>query len=311
MKSKQVGYLLMALIALGVIGIVVRLISAGGNELVLEGILPISPDVIDRVTITSPTSQAKLDRVPGPSGVWEIDGNLVFVPKLEALWTATVDIDGAQLVAENPANHERMGVGDDQGTYVVFWFAGSIQEEFIIGDWSPDVRLCYLRRPARDQVYGIPCPVTNIFDPNSDGWRDPIVVSIPRNAVDMLEFSYPGEEFVLRRVARGWTIDSGSGEEAANIFAVNAVLSNIEVLVSREFAGSDETQGLDFAGPDSISIRITPNPESNFPVTSVRLLPRDNTSFYARTPVQSTIFIVDAVVTVNLLLTSRDFSTRN
>jgi len=310
-KSRQVGYVLMALIALGVIGIVLRLISAGGNELVLEGILPISPDVIDRVTITSPTSQAKLDRVPGPSGVWEIDGNLAFVPKLDALWTATEDIDGAQLVAENPANHERMGVGDDQGTYVVFWFGGSIQEEFIIGDWSPDVRLCYLRKPARDQVYGIPCPLANIFDPNADGWRDPIVVSIPRDVIDMVEFSYPDEEFALRRVARGWTIDSGSGEEAANIFAVNAVLSNIEVLVSREFAGQEEVQGLDFAGRDSASVRITPNSESGFPVTRVRFLPRDNTSFYARTPVQSTVFIVDAGVTANLLLTATDFSTSN
>jgi hypothetical protein len=204
-----------------------------------------------------------------------------------------------------------MGVGDDQGTYVVFWFGGSIQEEFIIGDWSPDVRLCYLRKPARDQVYGIPCPLANIFDPNADGWRDPIVVSIPRDVIDMVEFSYPDEEFALRRVARGWTIDSGSGEEAANIFAVNAVLSNIEVLVSREFAGQEEVQGLDFAGRDSASVRITPNSESGFPVTRVRFLPRDNTSFYARTPVQSTVFIVDAGVTANLLLTATDFSTSN
>lgn len=298
----------MALIALGLIGLVVRLVSAGSNELVLEGILPISPGVIDGVTITSQTSQASLKKIGND---WEIDGNAAFVPKLDALWTATVDIDGAQLVAQNPANHERIGVADGQGTSVVFSLGTFTQEEFIVGEWSQNVRLCYLRRPARDEVYAIPCPVTNIFDADPDGWRDPIVVSIPREAVEMIEFSYPGEEFVLRRVARGWTIDGGAGEEPADIFAVNAVLASIEVMVARSFAGPDETQGLDFAGPAGVSIRITSSPDSNIPVTRVRLLPRDDASLYARTPAQSTIFILDSASMGTLLLSYADFTSRN
>ena len=308
MKSKQVGYVLVALIVIGLAGLVIRLVSAGSNELVLEGILPIAPEVIDRVTITSDTSEAELEKV---AGVWLIGRDPAFMPKLEALWTATFDIDGAQLIAENPANHSRIGVGDEQGIYVAFWLGGFKQEEFIVGKWSQDVRLCYLRRPQRDQVYGIPCPLTNIFDPDPKGWLNPIVVSIPRNEVEMIEFSYPGEEFVLRRVGRNWTIDSGAGEEPAGIFAVNAVLSNMEVLVARDFADSDERQGLDFAGPDGASVRITPVADSNFPTTRVRFLPRDETSFYAKTPDQATVFVIDNAVIGSLLLSAGDFTGQN
>ncbi|MDA0768930.1 MAG: DUF4340 domain-containing protein [Chloroflexi bacterium] len=308
MKSKQLGYVLTALIVIGLVGLVVRLLSVGSNNLVLEGILPISPEVINRVTITSPVNEAELEKV---GQTWLVGRDPAFVPKLEALWTATVDIDGAQLIAENPVNHARMGVGDDQGTYVAFWLGDFKQEEFIVGKWSQDVRLCYLRKPDRDQVYGIPCPLTNIFDPDPDGWRDPIIVSIPRDAVAMIEFSYPNEEFVLKRVDRGWTIDSGSGEEPADIFAVNAVLSNIEVLVARAFAAPEDTQGMDFAGANGISVRITPLLESNYPTTRVRFLPRDETSFFVRTPDRSAVYVVDTGVTGTLLLNSSDFRSQN
>ena len=57
MGSKQVGYVLIALIAIGVAGLVLRLIAAGSSELTLEGILPVSPDVIDQVTITRSNGQ--------------------------------------------------------------------------------------------------------------------------------------------------------------------------------------------------------------------------------------------------------------
>ena len=54
MKSKQIGYVFIAVIIIGVAGLALRLISAGSSELTLEGILPVSPDVIDAVTMTRP-----------------------------------------------------------------------------------------------------------------------------------------------------------------------------------------------------------------------------------------------------------------
>ncbi len=309
MESKQVGYVLIALIAIGVAGIVLRLIAAGSSELTLEGILPVSPDVIDRVTIAAPTGvEARLEKI---NDIWQIEREDAFVPKLNQLWTAAQDIDGAQLVAMNPSNHARMGVREGQGINVAFWRDEFKQEEFIVGNWSQDVRLCYLRKPARDEVYAIPCPFGNIFDSSADGWRDPVIASIPSDAIASIEFDYPDEDFVLRRVERGWLAESADASEPANVFAVNAVLGTLEAFIAAGFAPPNETEGLDFNGPGGISVRIITTEESGFPTTRVRLLPRDDLSLYAKTPRRPNVFIVDARATASFLLTLDDFTTQN
>ena len=306
MGSKQVGYVLIALIAIGVAGLVLRLIAAGSSELTLEGILPVSPDVIDRVTITAPVgSEARLEKI---NDIWQIEREDAFVPKLNQLWTASTDIDGAQLVARNPANHARMGVQEGQGINVAFWLGEFKQEEFIVGKWTQDVRLCYLRKPARDEVYAIPCPFGNIFDSNADGWRNPVIASIPRDAIESIEFEYPEQDFVLRRAERGWVAETADISEPANVFAVNAVLGTLEGLVAGGFAPESETEGLDFIGPGGISIRIITIEESGFPTTRVRLLPRDEISLYATTPRRPNIFLVDAPTAGRLLLSFEDFT---
>lgn len=299
MKSKQIGYVFIAVIVIGMAGLALRLISAGSSELTLEGILPVSPDVIDAVTIDSPSGQqSKLEKV---NGVWLIGREEAFAPKLTQLWAATLDIDGAQLIAQNPANHARMGVEEGQGVNVAFWLGEFKQEEFIVGDWTQRVRLCYLRKPARNEVYAVPCPYGNIFDADSDGWRNPVVARIPRAAVQSVEFAYPDEEFLIRREAQHWVVEEDDAVEPADVFAVNAVLGTLEALIASGFAPESETQSLDFTGPEGISIRVITQEDSGFPTTRVRLLPRDDVSFYARTPLQPTIFIVDARIAAGLL----------
>ena len=309
MKSKQIGYVFIAVIAIGAAGLLLRLISAGGGELTLQGILPVSPDVIDAVTIAAPAGgESKLEKV---NDVWNIGREPAFAPKLGQLWTAVGDIDGAQLIARNPANHARMGVQEGQGINVAFWLGEFKQEEFIVGNWSQQVRLCYLRKPARDEVYAVPCPFGNIFDPNADGWRDPVVASIPRDAIAAIEFAYPDEEFALRRVeGGGWLVEGGELPEPqpADVFAVNGMLGALEALIASGFAPPEEAEGLDFTGPEGISIRIITLEDSGFPTTRVRLLPRDDISFYARTPVQPTIYVVDGRVVGPLLRGMGEFA---
>ena len=306
MGSKQVGYVLIALIAIGVAGIVLRLIAAGSSELTLEGILPVSPDVIDQVTITAPAgNEARLEKI---NEIWQIDREEAFLPKLNQLWTAASDIDGAQLVARNPVNHARMGVQEGQGINVSFWLGEFKQEEFIVGRWTQEVRLCYLRKPARDEVYAIPCPFGNIFDSSADGWRNPVVASIPRDAIAAIEFEYPEEQFALRRVERGWLAESADISEPANVFAMNAVLGTLEGFIASGFAPESETENLDFTTPGSISVRIVTTEDSGFPTTRIRLLPRDDISLYAKTPRRPNVFLMDARAVAGLLLSLDDFT---
>ena len=297
MKSRQVGFVLMALIAVGIAGLIVRVVSSGSNELVLSGLLPLSQDVVDRVTISSGEKEAELIRI---GGTWSVRRTPVFPPKLASLWTAVSDIDGAQLIATNPNNHERMGVADGQGTVVSFYLGPSIQEQFIVGKWTDEVRLCYLRRSGTKEVHGIPCPLANVFDPDSDGWRNPVVAAIPRDEVESLTFTYPDEEFVLTISDGDWVVASDGEERSADLRQVDIVLTTIERLLLASGFADDEARELDFDSPDA-SVRIVTRQGASSPTTRLRFLERDDISYYVNTPAQSTVFILDKRIADGLL----------
>ena len=220
----------MALIAIGVVGLIARVITSGSEELVLSGLLPISQDVAEKVTIRSPGSEEQpVELVKDATDTWRVNNQPAFIPKLNQFWSAVNDMEGnrlnARLIATNPANHERMGVADGQGTLVSFSLrVGSPLETFIIGEWRSG--LCYLRRPGKTEVYGIPCPRPGVFDPDPDGWKNPVVVAIPPQAVESITFSYPEEEFVLKISDGDWVVASGEEETPADFLQLDRVLGS-------------------------------------------------------------------------------------
>ena len=298
--------MLMALIAIGIAGLIVRAVSSGSDELVLSGLLPISQDVVTRVTVRSSDgeSEARLVRI---GDVWTINNQQAFPPKLAQFWSLVSDIDGARLIATNEDNHRRMGVAEDQGTVVSFYLDEFIQEQFIVGEWSSDVRLCYLRRPGKTQVHGIECPTpaTGIFDSTPDGWRDPVVVAIPQQEVESITFTYPDEEFVLRVSDGEWVVATGDEEQPADLRQLESVLSVLEVVVAKGFADEEEAEGLRFDVADA-SVRIVTTEGASVPTTRLRFLNRDDISYYLKTPVKATVFIIDKSLADALLKRKAD-----
>jgi len=63
MKSRQVGFVLMALILIGIIGIGIKLISSDGDEFVMEGLMPITKDVVTRVEISRGPESTQLHKI--------------------------------------------------------------------------------------------------------------------------------------------------------------------------------------------------------------------------------------------------------
>ena len=302
MKSRQVGYVLMALIAIGIAGLIARAVTSGPEELVLSGILPLAEDVIDRVTIESEDGEAELINI---GDAWFIQDHRVFLPRLSQFWSTVEDFDGARLIATKTANHERMGVADGQGTTVSFYVGAGIQERFIIGKWTPDVRLCYLRRAGNDEVYGIPCPFADTFVADTDSWRDPVVVRIPSSEVESVTFTYPDEELVLRQRDDQWVVARGDEEHRADFVAVASILQALELVIARGFAGDEEARGLRFETPDAM-LRIVTKEGSTVPTTRLRLLERGDGSYYLKTPVQPAVFILDPISATTLLKRAED-----
>jgi len=305
-KSRQVGLVLVALIAIGIAGLIVRLVSAEPEEEVLAGLLPITGDIVTRITVYDNATDQGADLVK-IGDKWTVNNLPVFPLMMDQFWSVVAGIDGAQLVAENPATHRRMGIAEDQGTVISFYLEDFLQESFVLGTWSEDSRLCYLQRSGRDEVHAVECPVeaTSIFPTDPDGWRNPVVLSVPRDEVVSVTFTYPNDEFELKVNEEGrWVVADASSEAPANLVQVDTILTILELLFASGFATEDEAEALSFDVSDA-SIRVVTTEESSVPTTRLRFLARDEATVYLSSPAQATTFIMD-VRLVSALLLSRE-----
>ena len=316
MNSRQVGVVLGVLIAIAVAGLVVRVVTSEPQEVVLSGLLPLSQDVVTKVKISTPQDglEATLER-RGEGASWTVQNQPAFQPKLDAFWQAVSDIESsAQLIAMNPNNHERMGVSDDSATVVSFLLGDFEQEKLLIGTWSPQVGLCYVRRSGNDEVYGVPCPspitAMDIFDPRPDGWLDPVILNIPRSEIETLTFEYPGDQFDLTFTGADWVVGDEAGEVPADLARVDSVLRVIELLFAEGFATAEESEGLRFDNPTA-SVRVVTRSGASNPTTRIRVLERDDLSYYVKTPIRSTVFIVNRNLLDLLRLTREELSSED
>ena len=305
MKSRQLGYVLTALIAVGLIGIVFRVIASGGDAIVLEGLVQVGPQASDRILVEGDGFSTEIRRLGAAEDLtWFVDNQQVFEPRMLQFWQATSDLYDAQLVSTNPNNHSRMGVSDGEAIELSYFQGGrSLQEKFIVGTWKPDVRLCYFRRAGQDETYGIPCPSGNIFDPNPDTWKNPVAASIPPNEISEIQYTYLDEQFALRQNEDGeWTAQTPDGEtQPANGFALNGIFGALQLIVATGFAGEEEADELNFAVPDAM-VRILTREDAATPGTRLRFLRRDAQSMYLSTPGTRTVYIVDNRSVAGLLL---------
>ncbi len=301
MKSGQVGYVLIALIALAIAGVIVRLVSAGGGDETLGGLLPIQRDVIDRVTIRSTETEARLVR---RGEAWTVGTHPAFEPKLEQMWDVVDRFEGAQLVSSNPANHERMGVDPRQGVEVIFFLGQAIQERFTIGRWSPDVRQCFLRRGSEDLVYAVNCQFEDLFDPDPDGWRNPVIVSVPPEALDRVTIRFPsqGDDFFeIDATGQFPMLMLPEGPQPANPYAAEALLRALSVLVAEGFASDEEAAGIDFDVPDA-SVLVKPREGSQIPTQRILFVRREDGHYYAKNTARADVFVVAGPVVESFVL---------
>ena len=311
MKSRQVGFVLMALIAVGIAGLVFRVVAAGSDEVILEGLVQVSSQASDRVLVEGNGFTTELQRLgEAEQGSWFVDDQPVFEPWLRQFWQGVDDLYDAQLVSTNSANHDRMGVVQGDAIEVSFFQdRRSLQEKFIVGAWRPAARLCYVRRAGHDETYGIPCPGGNIFDPDPDRWKNPVVTSIPPNEIAEIQYTYRDEQFILRPDEEGeWLVIGAAGaENPSSPAALNGVMGTLQLVIASGFENEEVAETLNFTAPDAM-VRVITREDAPTPSTRLRFLKRDDRSFYLKIPTTSTVYIVDTQRVAPLLLRMSDIA---
>ncbi len=309
MKSRQVGYVLIALIVIGISGLFYRVVFDGTDEFVLEGLLPINEEIIDQVDIATNDGLTS-ELIKGNDSYWEVSNNPIFIPKLSAFWEHLDDVPGAQLVARKSTYHSLLGVDEENSTKVSFYVGPSLQEKLHIGKWTGDVRLCYVRKSGKNEVYSIPCSQDGIFSSDPDSWRNPIIMSIIPNDIASFDFIYPdsNESFsVVRTPENDWMVLNQSGvlEGPANLQIIDYLLQSVEVLPASGFEDDSNAKSLDFDAPDG-SIRINTTDDSNSPTTRLKLIRKDSDSYFIRASGQSTVYLIRGLLGDFLLMEKSD-----
>ena len=319
MKGKQVGYVLVLLIVLGGVGLVLRLLSAESDQPTLAGVRPIASEVVDKVVMRDSQHETIIEKV---GGVWQAGPYPVVVVGLQDMWdTAALFDDEAELISNNPDNHVLMGVSPGNATVVQFWQGDSLYEEFLVGDkvfapvegveklytpWTTIARLCYLRRPDADDVYGVFCEFPNRFRADPKFWAEPSIVQIPSDEVEAITFSYPDDEFDLRVINSVWFVVSDGSREAASLDVTLGLLAELETLVTSDLPSVKEVAELDFTQPD---IRLGIGTKEGATASSVLLLflEKAEGSYYVKDLENSWVYFLDAEDAARVLKTRQDF----
>ena len=111
-----------------------------------------------------------------------------------------------------------------------------------------------------------------------------MILNIPRAEIETLTFEYPGDQFDLKFTGADWVVGDEAGEVPADLALVDSMLRVIELLFAEGFATAEETEGLQFDNPTA-SVRIVTKSGASNPTTRIRVLERDDLSYYVKTPV--------------------------
>lgn len=303
MGGKQVGFVFAALVVLGIAALVFRFISAEPDEILLTGVAPLTEETLDKVVIRNNEFETVIEKIDGD---WQVGPYPVQRRRFEDMWATTVMFDEAELIAQNPENHPLMGVSPENGTLVEFWNGDDLIEEFFVGDqqfapigerlitpWQQFVRLCYLRNPEEDDVYGIFCDYPERFKPDPKFWKHPLITEIPRDEVESISFRYPEEDFSLRIENSVWVVSQGGAEVGqADPEVMLQLLQAVEYLVTSDFPTDDELSRLNFDLAD-ITMFIQVRTGAISRSARLLLLERDEGGYFVKRQGQDYAFIID------------------
>ena len=302
MGGKQVGFVFAALVILGIAALVFRFISAEPDEILLTGVAPLTEETLDKVVIRNNEFETIIEKVDGD---WQVGPYPVQRRRFEDMWSTTQLFDEAELIATNPENHPVMGVSPENGTLVEFWNEGELIEEFFVGDqqfapigervitpWQNYVRLCYLRNPDEDDVYGIFCDFPDRFLPDPKFWKHPLITEIPRDEVESISFRYPEEEFNLRIENSVWVVSQDGAEVGqANPEVMLELLQAVEYMVTSDFPTDDELARLNFDLAD-ITMFIQVRTGAISRSARLLLLERDEGGYFVKRQGQDYAFVI-------------------
>jgi hypothetical protein len=221
MSDRTLKALVGALVVAVAAWLVTNLLSGGGGAIgasgaVVEVFDGVTPESVESIRLAGASGQVALSRVE--SG-WSADGFDADSATVQRFLSSLATVEVGDLVATNPANHERMGVSADSAITLEMDAAGR-SRSVLVGKQGPRFETAYVRVPEEDEVYLLEGDLRVHVRRPLDDWRDKNVVRVDTSLVARIEVERNGEAYT---VVRGSEAEQG---RVRNILAeLRAVLA--------------------------------------------------------------------------------------
>jgi uncharacterized protein DUF4340 len=208
---------------------------------------PFDTSSVDTIAITKPGDSAIVARSRETSRGWRVNGFPAEAPLITGLLTALADTSVyAELVARNPASHERLRVSTDSGRRVRVISRGKTLADLIAGKPTADYGGIYLRQTGKPEVYAVRGDLATALGRQSDEWRNHSIVAIAPESVATIDLRRGRRSYSLRRKGSGWVFGSGAAADSA---AVSAMLTSYRDLKAAGFSTKAQEDSLKRAQP--------------------------------------------------------------
>ncbi len=230
---------------LGALGILVAmwlistlLAGRGGGGATPDGGVAALLERLDEATVSAvrivrPEQTVSLQR---SGDAWTVNGNVPDSSALTRLWNALVEAEVGGVVANNPGNHERMGLSADSALTVDFTLADGGMASLLVGNVGPIFPSGYVRLPDQDAVVVVSGDFRATLNQSVTDWRDKTILRVDTAAVIRLVLETDDGTHIVERSDTTWSVDGGP----ANASTIRSVLEELANFVAVGFAEDEE-----------------------------------------------------------------------
>ncbi len=202
----------------------------GGVASLLEGL---GETTVSAIRIVGPNQSVALQK---SGSAWTVNGNATDSSAVTRLWSALMEADVGGVVANNPANHERMGLSADSAWTVGFTLTDGSTASVLVGKTGPIFPSGYVRLPDQNAVVVVSGDLRATLTQNLTFWRDKTILRVDTAAVRRVVLETDEGTHVVERSDTIWSVDG----EPANSSTMRTVLDELANFVGIGFVEDGE-----------------------------------------------------------------------
>ena len=225
---------------MGVLGILVLLWigsvllsgRSGGGSVPDDGIASLferlNESTVTAIRIANPDLTVSLQRT---GNAWTVNGNVTDSTAMTRLWSALAEADVGGVAANNPSNHERLGVSANSARTVDFTLADGGTATLLLGNPGPITPSGFVRLPDQDAVMVVSGDLRPMLVQTVTDWRDKTILRVDTAAVVRVVLETEAGSYVAARSDSTWSVDG----EPADATAMRSLLDELANFVALGF----------------------------------------------------------------------------